>query len=115
MRLLTTREAAEMLSEGMRRHVTAGRVEDAIERGRLRAEKDPGGRDAHLVPMDEVVRVIEESYRKRDPDTEVWDMLPSRSSDLFWRTRWMPHRSPASSMSEDQLAELIDRLRKRFS
>ena len=53
MRLLTTREAAEMLSEGMGRNITAARIEDAIQRGRLQAEKDPGDHDRYLVSPDE--------------------------------------------------------------
>ena len=98
MDLLTVREAAETLSDGLGRPVTRGEVKDAIKRGRLRAEKKPGLWGAYQIPRDEVGRVLEEHCTDKtlsgldELTARTWDSMPRGTRDVFWRPEWKSWR-----------------------
>jgi hypothetical protein len=105
MGLLTTKKAARLLREGLGWAVTTGDVEDAVERGRLRAEIDPRRPGRQLIPLEEVERLIVEDRQKKaraaeqgsdstsdDPAASTWDALPKNPMDILFGMRWRPHR-----------------------
>ena len=105
MGLLTTKKAARLLREGLGWAVTPGDVEDAVERGRLQAQTDPTHPDRHLIPLEEVERLIAEDRQKKaraaeqgsdstrdDPAASTWDALPKNPMDLLFGMRWRPPR-----------------------
>ncbi len=98
MDLLTVREAAEALSDGLGRPVSRGEVKDAIKRGRLRAEKKPGLWGAYQIPRDEVQRVLEEPRTDKalsgldELMAHAWDSLPQSTRDVLWRPGWKSRR-----------------------
>ena len=98
MDLLTVREAAEVLSDGLGRPVRRGEVKDAIKRGRLRAEKKPGLWGAYQIPRDEVQRVLEEHRTDKtlsaldELRAHAWDSMPRGTRDVLWRPEWKSWR-----------------------
>ena len=63
MGLLTVKEAARVLSEGLGRPIKPRNVQDAARRGRLQAERGPGRGGPYLIPEEEVLQVLEDAYR----------------------------------------------------
>ena len=101
MRLLTLKEAAEMLATALGWPVLAGDVKDAVKRGRLRAETKPGRWGGYVIPEEEVLKLIEEHRKESDlePNGEarraaderaarVWDALPQTTTDILFGTGW---------------------------
>jgi hypothetical protein len=97
----TTKEAAEILSDALSRPVKAWMVEHAIKQGRLQAEKGSGGRAAHLVPDEELHRLVAEIHEKRAREAQheetsgreghavdAWDHLPENPMESFWIGDW---------------------------
>lgn len=105
MVLLTTKKAAKILAEGLGWHVTPYDVEEAVERGRLRGEKEPEGRGRLLIPLQEVERLIAEDRLKKareaeevtapgaeDPAAGAWDVIPKNGMDYLFGLNWRPKR-----------------------
>jgi hypothetical protein len=103
--LLTTKKAAKILADGLGWAVTAGDVEDAVARGRLRAEKGPGRRSPCLVPEEEVSRLLEEDRQKKAIQAEngtssaaeekvadAWSVIPKQGTDYLFGLNWRPRR-----------------------
>jgi hypothetical protein len=103
---LTTKEAAELLSQGLRRRVKARRLEAAIRGGRIRGEKGPRPEDPYLIPAEVVEGILQANRENPDPAAEVWDMIPPRSTDLLWWTSWTSRRSPRPARSEPPRPDL---------
>jgi hypothetical protein len=95
MVMLTPKEAAELLADRLGWPLQAADVESAAKRGRMRAEKGPGRHD-YLIPEEEVLRIIQENERDNpvnraraaELEAAVWDALPRRPWDLFFRVSW---------------------------
>ncbi len=105
MGLLTTKKAARILAEELRWSVTPYDVEEAVQRGRLRAEDDPGRPGRYLVPLEEVERLIAEDRQKKaraaeegrdpmwdDPAACAWDALPKNGMGYLFGMAWAPWR-----------------------
>ncbi len=105
MGLLTTKKAARILSEGLGWSVTPYDVEEAIERGRLRAQKEPGGRGRSLIPLEEVERLIQEDRQKKareaeqegsaeseEPGADAWDTIPRNGMAYLFGVNWRSRR-----------------------
>jgi len=105
MGLLTTKKAARLLREGLGWAVTPGDVEDAVERGRLRAETDPRRPRRRFIPLEEVERLVAEDREKKARTAEegsdstqdgpaacMWDALPKNPMDILFGVRWRPRR-----------------------
>jgi hypothetical protein len=102
--LLTTKKAARILAEGLGWRVTSYDVEEAVERGRLRAETEPGRPGRYLIPSEEVERLIAEDRQKKarmvdesdatpdDPAACAWDALPKNPMDILFGMRWRSRR-----------------------
>jgi hypothetical protein len=111
MKLLTTYEAADLLSEGLGRNVRPGNLETAIKEGRIRGQKAAGGEKGYVIPADEVIRILEQTYDDADGSAQAWDLIPSRPTDLLWGTGWKRRKAPPSSLDDERLSKLLDRLR----
>jgi hypothetical protein len=111
MRLLTIHESADLLSEGLGRNVKATSLERAIKEGRIRGQKAPEGQKGYVIPSDELVRILEETYRDVDDTAQAWDLVPSRGSDLLWGTGRKRRERPPSSLGDKRVTALIERLR----
>jgi hypothetical protein len=111
MRLFTVSEAADILSEGLGRQVKRRNLENAVKAGRIRGRQSTEGR-GHLIPVDEIVRILEENRDSVHPFLEAWDMIPANGFDLLWRPGWGKRRRKRLPADRDRLAELIERLRE---
>ncbi|MBN1628718.1 MAG: hypothetical protein JW990_03045 [Thermoleophilia bacterium] len=105
MGLLTTKKAARILAEGLGWSVTPYDVEEAVERGRLRAETDPRRPGRCLIPLEEVERLIAEDRQKKaraaeegrdlaqhDPAACAWDAVPKNGMGYLFGMAWAPWR-----------------------
>jgi hypothetical protein len=64
MGLISTTEAARVLSEGLGRPIKPRNVQDAARRGRLRAKKAGGPRSPYLIEEEDVFRVLREAQER---------------------------------------------------
>ena len=59
--LLTTKEAAQALTEGLGKPVSPRNVLEAVKRGRLKGTRSgDGSRSPYLIPEEEVRKILEE-------------------------------------------------------
>ena len=132
-RLLTAREAADILSGKLGWPVRAGDVTDAIRHGRLQGERQAGWRRRYLVSEEELLRFVEENADIRASEEDraraealeaaVWSTLPRRSFDVLWRVEWKrrakslkppPEKAKANiDEATDRLARDLERLKER--
>ena len=132
-RLLTAREAADVLSGKLGWPVRAGDVTDAIRHGRLQGERQAGWRRRYLVSEEELLRFVaenadiraseEDRARAEALEAAAWSTLPRRSFDVLWRVEWKrrakslkpPPGTAKANIDEatDRLARDLERLKER--